>query len=355
MRSVNTFRAVYCSGLLIPNQSTVAALGLLFEKVYLPNNIEFVIEFAKSYRVQTKNERYMELEVSSDSPGDKNPLADLSPEQQETAYKYMAWCMHCARKNQELFGPVIESDVFGGSGPLHAELIKQGASGELNTYRVTHLPMKLTGENMDELNGLVQSGYIPVVGSLHGLTKMPDSSESTAKQLAALLAIKSVEMLFPATRPVPAEVILEARHKLREQLPLFWSAMFKLSVDLKKAIAECKTPGEISAIGSEMVDTIVRPALTDLNHKIELERKQWFSRVFGGVFKALKVSAANPPLTPDQLIRSALMLGADAAMNVASHHQQVEAMKSQSGLTYLLDLNALTEKSERRSNDRLPK
>ena len=105
------------------------------------------------------------------------------------------------------------------------------------------------------------------------------------------------------------------------------------------------TPQEISAIGTELVDTIVRPALTDLNHKIELERKQWFRRVFGGVFKALKVAAANPPLTQEQLIRSSLMLGADAAMNVSEHLYKVEAMKAQAGLTYLLDLNALVDKA----------
>lgn len=345
MHSVNSFRAVYCSGLLIPNQSTVVALGLLFEKVYLPNNIEFIVDFARKYSVHSKNDRYKKLQLKPESPDNENPLDQLSPEQQENAYKYIDWCMDCAARNHSLFGPVIESNAFGESGPLHAKLTKQGAPGELNTYEVSHVPLQLVGEDADGLARLVQSGYVPVVGNLHGPQPMQGGHGRTAKELAALLAIKSVEMLFPATRPVPAEIILEARDKLRDQLPLFWSAMFKLSVDLKKAIEECKTPQEISAIGTELVDTIVRPALTDLNHKIELERKQWFRRVFGGVFKALKVVAANPPLTQEQLIRSSLMLGADAAMNMSEHLHKVETMKSQAGLTYLLDLNALVEKT----------
>lgn len=345
MHSINSFRAVYCSGLLIPNQSTVVALGLLFEKVYLPNNIEFIVDFARKYRVHSKTDRYKELQLKPESPDDGNPLDQLSPEQQENAYKYIDWCMDCAARNHSLFGPVIESKAFGESGPLHVKLTKQGAPGELNTYEVSRVPLQLVGEDADGLARLVQSGYVPVVGNLYGPQPMQGGHSRTAKELAALLAIKSVEMLFPATRPVPAEIILEARDKLRDQLPLFWSAMFKLSVDLKKAIEECKTPQEISAIGTELVDTIVRPALTDLNHKVELERKQWFRRVFGGVFKALKVAAANPPLTQEQLIRSSLMLGADAAMNMSEHLHKVEAMKSQAGLTYLLDLNALVEKT----------
>lgn len=345
MQSINSFRAVYCSGLLIPNQATVVALGLLFEKVYLPNNIEYVVDFAKTYRVSAKTERYKEIALKPESPDIENPLDQLSPEQQENAYKYLDWCMECAARNHSLFGHVIESKAFGESGPLDAKLIKQGAPGELNTYQVTRVPMQLVGDDADGLTRLLQSGYVPVVGNLHGSKLLHDSHGRTAKELAALLAVKSVEMLFPATRPVPAEIILEARDKLRDQLPLFWSAMFKLSVDLKKAIEECKTPNEISEIGTELVDTIVRPALTDLNHKIELERKQWFRRVFGGVFKALRVAAANPPLTQEQLIRSSLMLGADAAMNVSEHLHKVETMKSQAGLTYLLDLNALANKA----------
>lgn len=345
MHSINSFRAVYCSGLLIPNQSTVAALGLLFEKVYLPNNIEFIVDFAKKYRVNTNTSRYKELRLDPESPGYDNPLDQLSPEQQENAYKYIDWCMECAINNHELFGEVIESNAFGKSGPLHAELIKQGAPGELNTYEVTRVPLKLVGDDADGLARLIQSGYVPVVGNFHSPKLIKGEHSSSAKELAALLAIKSVEMLFPATRPVPAEIILEARDKLRDQLPMFWSTMFKLSVDLKKAIEECKTPQEISAVGTELVDTIVRPALTDLNHKIELERKQWFRRVFGSVFKALKVAATNPPLTQEQLIRSSLMLGADTAMNMSEHLYRVETMKAQAGLTYLLDLNALVDKA----------
>lgn len=347
MRSMNSFKAVYCSGLAIPSQATVTALGLLFERVYLPNNIEFVLEFSKKYRLNVDRKWSDELSFAPLSPGVEHPFFGLTPAQQDTAYNYLGMCFSTAMKNHELFGNVIETDAFDGGVPLLAELIKQGSPGELNTYRVSKVPLNLVSEDDHKLSNLISSGYIPVVGGFGNVntSAIPMQGTTTAKALAALLAIKSVEMFFPATVGAPAEVILEARERLRDQLPLFWSAMFKLSVDLKRAIEECVSSEEVVRVGVEMVDTIVRPALTDLNHKIELERKNWFRRVFGEVYKGLRVVAANPPLTPDQLIRSALALGADAAISASDQVYSVEKIKSEAGLTYLLELDALLGKS----------
>lgn len=342
MQPLNSFRAVYCSGLLIPNQATIAALCLLFEKVYLPNNIEFVVDFAEKFKIKTTSDRHKKLKLKSDHG---NPFSHLSEVQQENAYKYMQWCMDFAILNHDLFDDVIETNAFDGGAPLHAELVKEGGVGELNFYKVSQVPLTLVGDSAEEISSRINSGYVPVIGSMVGPEVLQQKLGKTAKELAAILAIKSVEMLFPATKPVPAELILEARDKLRDQLPLFWSAMFTLSVELKAAIEQCKEPMEISAVGVELVDTLVRPALTDLNHKIELERKQWFRRVFGGVFKALRVAAANPPITHDQLIRSSLILGANTAINLSDHFNKIESIKSQAGLTYLLDLSALSEKN----------
>ena len=162
------------------------------------------------------------------------------------------------------------------------------------------------------------------------------------------MAIKSVEMFFPATIPVPASLILEAREKLRNHLPVFWSAMFKLSCELKKAIEAGTTSAEIDRAGVDLVDTIVRPALTELNYKIELERKQWFRRIFGNVYESLKLSAANPPMTPGQLVKASLQVSADAAKNLSDEVAKVEEMKAQTGLTYLLELGGLMDKNRRK-------
>ncbi|MFZ2405568.1 MAG: hypothetical protein WAW41_10555, partial [Methylobacter sp.] len=313
----------------------------------LPNNIEFAIDFAKRFRINTSSDRYRSIDITPEGSGETHPLEALSPKQQETVYKYIDWSMACAYRNQELFEDVIESDIFEGGNPLVVELVEQGAAGQLNNYKVTRSAMRLTGGDHDKLSSLIESGYVPVIGNLHGnrlLKELPPSS-IPAKELAALLAIQSVEMFFPATKGAPAEVILEAREKLHDHLPLFWASMLKLSIELKAAIKDCKDKKEVFAASQELVDTIVRPAVLDLNHKIELERKQWFHRIFGSVYKALRMTATNPPLTQEQLIRSSLMLGADAAMNLADHLQKVESMKNEAGLAYLLELGALVEKT----------
>lgn len=347
MRNLTSFRAVYCSGLAIQNQATMAALGLLFEKVYLPNNIEFATEFARSFSLRSSSERFKSIVVEPKSPDTIDPFQGLTPDQRETALKYMDWCMSCALQNHELFGDVIESDAFEGGCPLKATLVKQGAPGKLNTYRVERVPLTLTGEDHEKIPSLISAGYVPVVGNLYAQKLMGENADGSqrAKELAALLAMKSVEMFFPATEPVPAEVILEARDRLKDHLPQFWSAMFKLSIELKNLAKDAKSAHEVSVIGEEMVDTIVRPALIDLNHKIELERRQWFRRIFGSVYKALKIVAANPPITQDQLIRSSLLLGAEASMNLAEQMQKVETMKNEAGLTYLLELSSLKSKA----------
>lgn len=346
MKNVTKFSAIYCSGLIVPKQATVVALGMLFEKVYLPNNIEYAVEFAKRFRINGDSGRYKSINIESDDPTAGDPLTALAPLERETALKYIDWAVACAQRNQALFGPVIESALFENNSPMEAKLIRQGAIGELNTYEVSMSPMQLTGEDEGHLAKMISSGYVPVVGSVPwgrpiGGVK---SQNAAAKELAAMLAIHSVEMLFPATIDAPAELVLEARDKLRDQLPLFWSTMLKLTSDLKLAIKDCQSHEELSNVARDIVDTQVRPALIDLNHKIELERKQWFYKIFGGFFQGLKVVAANPPMTPEQLIRSSLMLGADTIANTAAQMHKVDIMKREAGLTYLLDLGTMLEK-----------
>src|SRR6266542_147153 len=351
MKSISTFKAIYCSGLVLPNQATMAALALLFDKVYLPNNIEFVIDFAKRFDLTLSTDDYKDLVVSGRSDNGQDPFEMLSSEERETAYKYIDVCNSCAIENQSLFGEVIESDIFEGGNPFTTKLIEEGAPGELNLYEVSLSEMNLVGNALDRISSRIDDGYVPVVGNLRGNRLLGELSGDTrtSKELAALLAVQSVAMFFPATRDIPAELILEARDRLKDHLPLFWSSMLKLSLELKSAIKDCKSTQEVFMIGTEMVDTTVRPAIIELNHKIEKERKQWFYKIFGGIYKALKVAAANPPLTQEQLIRTSLLIGADATMDFADHLHKVESMKNEAGLTYLLELGALVEKSPNRS------
>lgn len=347
MKTLSQFSAVYCSGLVIPNQATVAALALLFDRVYLPNNMEFVLDVAKTFRIEMPARKYEKISITLVDGGseDDDPLRGLTRRQRETAHNYLFWCTSFAFSNRELLGEVIETDMFDAEGTISAELVKKGGPGEPSRYRLSPPPLTLVSEDMDKVKRMIDAGYVPVIGNLHGesLLRTLPSSDRSAKELAALLAMQSIEMFFPATTGAPPELILEARDKLRDYLPVFWASMLKLSTTLRLAIKECKTYDEVAAIGRDTVDTLVRPAIMELNDKIEKERKQWFKKIFGSVYRALKVGIGNPPLTQAQLFRTSVMLGVNTAMAFADQAQHIESMKSEAGLTYLLELGSLID------------
>ncbi|CDT45049.1 hypothetical protein [Vibrio coralliirubri] len=347
MKELSSFKAVYCSGLMIPSQSSVAALSLIFDKVHIPNNIEFAVDFAKRYKIRGTSEQYKGLQIKAEDGSDDDPFKGLSDEQKETAFKYLDWSIQVARNNSPLFGEVFETNVFEGGDPLKVELVEEGKNGGLNKYRVSQSPMQLAGDDSDNIPTLIKNGFVPVVGNIHSKAFPQNfkSNSSTAKQLAAILAMQSIEMFFPAPEAVHPEIILEARDKLKEHLPVYWSSMLKLSKELKPLVEHCNSPLEVIQEGQELVDSLVRPSLIDLNHKIEQERKLWFYRIFGRVYKGLKMVAGKPPVTQEQLIKSSLLLGTDTVMGIASDLQKVETMKSEAGLTYLLELGSLLKKN----------
>ena len=78
MKQISKFKAVYCSGIAIPNQASVAALSLLFEQVHLPNNLELVVDFAKRYRFLDVPED-LEFDVDATSEGLPACLLYTSP------------------------------------------------------------------------------------------------------------------------------------------------------------------------------------------------------------------------------------------------------------------------------------
>lgn len=347
MKELTTFNAIYCSGLFIPNQASVTAISLLFDKVYLPNNIEFAIDFAKHYTITSNSELYKGIsikDIENENPID--PFNLLNNSQKETAYKYIAWSLSFVQTNRELFNNIFESNIFADGEPYKVDLIEKGKNGEKNKYKVSLAPMQLTGEDLNKIPNLIKEGYVPVVGNIHGKKSLEKfgTTDIGAKQLASILAMQSIEMFFPSTEPVPAQIILEARDKLSDHLPVYWSSMLKLSTELKPLIENCTTHSEIINEGKEMIDTIIRPALIDLNDKIEKERKQWFYKIFGRAYSGLKMVASNPPITQEQLIKSSLLLGADTAVGIANDFQKVESIKSEAGLTYLLELSTLVKR-----------
>jgi len=223
------------------------------------------------------------------------------------------------------------------------ELIKQGGPGKLNTYNVSLANHgALVGGDDTSFSRFIDAGYVPVVGRFHETSPAAGHLDhATAKQLAALLAMKSVEMVLPRTKSASPDVILEARHRLRDQLPSFWSAMLKTSVELKKMIADSKDHCDIGREATDLVDRTVRPAVIDLAAKLEKERNDWFYRILSPIRSGLRLFIGNPPLTQQQLLTNALVLASDTCVSVADNIRAIDSLKREAGLAYLLDLSTI--------------
>ncbi len=249
-----------------------------------------------------------------------------------------------AHRNHELIGQVFETDAFEGDGPLEVTLVEEGKNGALNLYQVRERAMSLTLDE-DTFGSLVGKGYIPIV--THSLGVMPPVGDaSTALSVAALLAMQAVRIVLPRTKAAAPGEILAARHRLRDHLPPFWSAMLKLSIELRARIRDVNSETKMAAEVRDLVDTTVRPALIDLQTKLERERRQWAYRILAPLQKGLRLIIGNPPISQQQLITTALVLGSDVAMSAAEHMRTVEALKQEAGLTFLLETQKALAESD---------
>jgi hypothetical protein len=50
-KRTSEFKGILTSGFLIHDPRFVTTISLLFDKVYIPNNLEFVIEFSKKHKL----------------------------------------------------------------------------------------------------------------------------------------------------------------------------------------------------------------------------------------------------------------------------------------------------------------
>lgn len=352
MSTFTSFRGVYCSGVFVPDPTSFTALCLIFENLYIPNNIEFVKEFSKRYRFESSTEHIpygeiqnveiqrAEIDEKTGQEREADPFGDLTEEEKETATLYLLNAARFFRLYAILMPEVLETELYNGSLAFEVTLVRKGAPGKDNLYSVsTNKPLTLKGGDEDTLQCFLDRGYVPVVTKTRPPAMIYENLDRpTARQLAALLAMKSIEMVLPAMRAAQPETILEARDRLSDQLPLFWAAMLRVSVELRNRIDVKMDTDQLIRESQDLVDTHVRPALIELRRKMQLEKRNWFYRILSPIPKVIKLMIGNPPITQQQLLTNALLLGADVSMAAADHMHSIEALQRQSGLTYLLDL-----------------
>ncbi|HAI97278.1 MAG: hypothetical protein CL866_06650 [Cycloclasticus sp.] len=332
---------------MIPDQRHVTALSLLFDKVHFLNQLEYVVEFSKRYRISLNNEENLpELSLVPSSPGsDEDPLKDLTKEQKETVNKYLFLSSEFFYRNSLLFSDVFSCSLLPDDGPMSVKLIKEGKNGEKNTYEVTRNDLVVCTDSMDEMASFIDSGCVPVFMNGAKFTPRNTVVASDAKQIAANIALSSVAMVLPSTKAARADDIMEAREKLSDHLPHFWSAMLKLSTEINSKLEPEASPIEIKNQIDNLVASVVTPALVDLSQKLEMERKNRFRNILTSTAKGLRVLAGRPPTDLAGLVSGSLLVGADTAMDFANQLRKVEALKKESGMSYLIELDKLTSKN----------
>lgn len=339
-KRITTFEGVYCSGFYIPDQRHVTALSLLFDKVHFLNQLEYVIEFSKKYRIEL-NKEIPDIELTPVGHDEGDPLSELTKEQRKTVNAYLVLSDQFFMNNALLFPKAFSCSLLPNNEVLSVKLIEEGVNGKLNTYEFTRNPMSVCTGSKDEFANYVNSGCVPVF--LNGATFTPHKSYSNpnAKQIAANIALSTVTMVLPSTKAANAEDIMEAREKLNDHLPYFWSSMLKLSTDVMSKIDPNATPNDIQNEINNLVSTTVQPALIDLVQKLEMERKHRFRNILASAGNGLRVLAGRPPTDLAGLVSGSLLAGADTAMDFANQLRKVESLKQESVMSYLLELDKI--------------
>ena len=319
LSSFEKFSGVYCSGSFIKNPSAVTALALLFEELYIPNNLELAIEFSKHYRfaglAESMQHSAINMSIEPENHNNINPLQGLTQAQQEVIKQYYWVTQHFFIHYHNLLGSFIKTDILPNNEIFDIQLIKQGKAGEKNKYRVSLNPLTVSLTEDTEgsyMEDLLSRGAVPVVcdktANLYRLKSSTNTMDINAQSLACILAMKSIELIIPPTKPADSDTILEARYKLRDFLPPFWSSMLKLSVDLRKRISSDMPIEQIMFEGKELVDTTVLPTLIELKQKIRKEERDWFHKIIYPAANGIKLLIGNPNLTPEGLMRAGLYL-----------------------------------------------
>lgn len=341
-KRLSTFQGAYLSGFFMTNQSMVTAMSLLFEKIYLPNQLELVIELSKKYRIDTsiKEELQMKFErIDGDELIIENPLEGLTEAQQKTAKDYLITAHGFCIRNYELFPSIFETDLLKNNQVFDVELVKKGENGKLNTYNVKTNPLQVTTDGLHELENKLKRGFVPLLGldefdlSTTKINNIPNSS------IATLIAMKSIEMVLPATKSVEPGLILEAREKLSDHLPQFWSVMLKFSKEGQEIIKNSNSIEEANTECRNLVDTTIRPVLIDLNEKLIKDRKNWFHKILSPIGNSLKFIIGKPNLTNLDLLTTSMSLATDVGIDYLSHKRKLNELKDEAGLTYLIKLS----------------
>lgn len=346
LSSFEKFSGYYCSGSFVSSPSTLTALALLFEELYLPNNLELAIEFASNYVFKNfPDSLKVEAESLLLSPQDKtpshDPFAQLTLNQQSVLKQYYTVTREFLIHYHELIGVFIKTNLVKDNEIFDVQLIKKGHAGKLNTYQVSVNPLEVTLSDEEDTyeDQSKFSSSVPVLGDTysHAPQQAFSSTDINARSLACLLAMKSIEIVLPSTKPASGDDILEARYRLRDFLPPFWASMLKLSTEIKNRIDASSSFNNITFECDELVSTVVLPSLIELKDKIRQEEKTWFRKIVSPIANGVKLFIGNSQLSQEGLMRAGMLSMFGVIDNIQAQARNIEMLKQANGLAFLLE------------------
>lgn len=341
---LGVFEAVYGSGLFIDDPQALTALCLLFERVHIPNYFKHLETFvrANSERFHGEaNKLSSGVSVSLKArASDDEFLSALSNSERKAAGVYLTAAVGFYMKNRPLLGSILQSSMV-----PHPEQFEQFQTvlredGDRESIIRLTADIQLTTGPTTEIDRLVESGAVPLF--TRTLNRQQSHQQTIrSRDLASLFAIKSVELVLPQFKPAHPHEIVEARERLKDHLPPFWAAMLRLSKHHSDLAKEGLSARELQFECQEIVDTVVRPAVIDLDSKLRKERKNWFYRIISPLAGGLKLIATKPPTTPLEMLSLGVALGSDVGVEVAKELLRDQTSSAEMDLSYLVELKQM--------------
>jgi len=158
-----------------------------------------------------------------------------------------------------------------------------------------------------------------------------------AKLQATALAIESLKISLPSIAPLRDDEILEARDRLHEELVRFRIAMLALSPALRSGLESEASMPEIMREAKYIAETQIRPALVDIQRRLDTEKGRFWRRL------VLKGAGILPQFIVNWVSKGALSAAMtafekanEAVATYFDHLSLVECLKAQGGLGFLL-------------------
>jgi hypothetical protein len=204
----------------------------------------------------------------------------------------------------------------------------------------------------DEIQGLILSSarhlaevdnYIPVSDDPALPAPVIRPIESSVEDQSLALAGECFRLLVPAVKDANAEDLLEVRDKLQTELLAFRMMLNRLCKGLRPLLSDRPDRAKVAREAAYVVETTVKPALADLQRRIELEKGTLLRRTFGAAIGWIPVLAEAYVAPSPGLIAKALERASGDARSLLEAAHGITAA-GDPGLSFILEARRLLSK-----------